>query len=259
MKIATWNVNSVNVRLPNILKYLNDYQPDILCLQELKCSEDKYPLHDFVSAGYHSIQACQKTYNGVSIISKNQGLDCHNNPVALNDDEMRSISATYGDIRVINFYVVNGQSIGSEKYVHKLKWLERASQYIKEQLNIHRKLVIVGDFNIVPNENDASNFSANDILCSDKEREALQVILDQGLIDLYKPEDNVSPYTWWDYRGGAFHKDIGYRIDLLLGSSTLFGELEHYEVHRETRHKSWCPDQPKTSDHAPVMITLKTI
>ena len=120
MKIATWNVNSVNVRLPNILQYLRDYQPDILCLQELKCSEDKYPLQEFLSAGYHSIQACQKTYNGVSIISKFQGTEFQKNPVAIDYDEMRSISATFGDLRVINFYVVNGQSIGSEKYAHKL-------------------------------------------------------------------------------------------------------------------------------------------
>ena len=256
MKIATWNVNSVNVRLPNILKYLKDYQPDILCLQELKCSEDKYPLEDFVAEGYHSIQACQKTYNGVSIISKSQGMDYHNNPVAVNENEMRSISATFGDLRVINFYVVNGQSIGSDKYIHKLKWLEKARKYIKEQLSSYRKLVVVGDFNIVPNENDASNFSPNDILCSDKERRALQAILDLGLTDCYKPQDNVSPYTWWDYRAGAFHRDIGYRIDLLLGSPLLLKDLQHYEVHRDTRHKSWCPEQPKTSDHAPVMITL---
>ena len=256
MKIVTWNVNSVNVRLPNILKYLKDYQPDVLCLQELKCSEDKYPLQEFVSAGYHSMQACQKTYNGVSIISKSQGTDRQNNPVALNDDEMRSIAATFGELRVVNFYVVNGQSIGSEKYIHKLKWLENARNYIEDQLSTYRKLVVVGDFNIVPNENDASNFSSDDILCSDKERRALQAILDLGLIDCYKPQDNVSPYTWWDYRAGAFHRDIGYRIDLLLGSSALFKELQHYEVHRETRHKSWCPEQPKTSDHAPVMITL---
>ena len=256
MKIVTWNVNSVNVRLPNILKYLRDYQPDILCLQELKCTEDKYPLEDFVAEGYHSIQACQKTYNGVSIISKSQGMDYHNNPVAVNDSEMRSISATFGDMRVINFYVVNGQSIGSDKYIHKLKWLENARKYIKDQLTSYRKLVVVGDFNIVPNENDASNFSSNDILCSEKERKALQAILDLGLTDCYKAQDNVSPYTWWDYRGGAFHRDIGYRIDLLLGSSALLKELKHYEVHRETRHKSWCPEQPKTSDHAPVMITL---
>ena len=256
MKIATWNVNSVNVRLPNILKYLKDYQPDILCLQELKCSEDKYPLEEFVSAGYHSIQACQKTYNGVSIISKSQSIDFHNNPVVLKEGEMRSISATFGDLRVVNFYVVNGQSIGSEKYIHKLKWLESARRYIKEQLSSYRKLVVVGDFNIVPNENDAFNFSSNDILCSDKERRALQDILDLGLTDCYKPQDNVSPYTWWDYRAGAFHRDIGYRIDLLLGSPKLFKELQNYEVHRETRHKSWCPEQPKTSDHAPVMITL---
>ena len=134
MKIATWNVNSVNVRLPNILKYLKDYQPDILCLQELKCSEDKYPFEDFVAEGYHSIQACQKTYNGVSIISKFQGMDWENNPVALNDGEMRSISATFDDLRVVNLYVVNGQAIGSEKYTHKLKWLENARKYIKDQL-----------------------------------------------------------------------------------------------------------------------------
>ena len=103
MKFTTWNVNSVNVRLPNILKYLKDYQPDILCLQELKCSEDKYPLEDFVSAGYYSIQVCQKTYNGVSIISKSQSMDPHNNPVAAKEGEMRSISATFGDLRVVNF------------------------------------------------------------------------------------------------------------------------------------------------------------
>ena len=176
--------------------------------------------------------------------------------MAINNDEMRSISATFDDLRVINFYVVNGQSIGSEKYIHKLNWLKIAHQYIKQQLNSYHNLVVVGDFNIVPNENDASNFSSEDILCSDKEREALQAILDLGLIDCYKPQDNVSPYTWWDYRAGAFHRDIGYRIDLLLGSSKLIKELQNYEVHRETRHKSWCPEQPKTSDHAPVMITL---
>ena len=142
------------------------------------------------------------------------------------------------------------------KYIHKLKWLEKARKYIREQSSFHPNLVVVGDFNLVPNENDASNFSPNDILCSDKERKALQAILTPGLTDCYKPQDNVSPYTWWDYRAGAFHKDIGYRIDLLLGSPSLLKELQHYEVHRDTRHKSWCPEQPKTSDHAPVMITL---
>ena len=146
--------------------------------------------------------------------------------------------------------------MSSDKYIHKLKWLEKARKYIKEQLSAYRKLVVVGDFNIVPNENDASNFSPNDILCSDRERKALQAILDLGLTDCYKPQDNVSPYTWWDYRAGAFHRDIGYRIDLLLGSSLLLKDLQHYEVHRDTRHKSWCSEQPKTSDHAPVMITL---
>ena len=216
MNIVTWNVNSVNVRLPNILKYLNDYQPDILCLQELKCSSDKYPLQAFIDSGYESIQSCQKTYNGVSILSKIKPKDIEINPVMINKDEMRSISGTYDGIRVINFYVVNGQSIGSDKYKHKMKWLKKAYTYISKQLQTHNKLVVVGDFNIVPSESDAHNFSANDILCSDDERGALQDIIDLGLVDCFRPEADSSPYTWWDYRAGAFHRDIGYRIDLLL-------------------------------------------
>ena len=256
MDIVTWNVNSVNVRLPNILKYLNDFQPDILCLQELKCTYDKYPLQAFIDSGYESIQSCQKTYNGVSILSKIKPKDIEINPVMINKDEMRSISGTYDGIRVINFYVVNGQSIGSDKYKHKMKWLKKAYTYISKQLQTHNKLVVVGDFNIVPSESDAHNFSANDILCSDDERGALQDIIDLGLVDCFRPEADSSPYTWWDYRAGAFHRDIGYRIDLLLASKPLFKDLKNYQVHRETRHKSWCSAQPKTSDHAPVMITV---
>ena len=254
MKVVTWNVNSINVRLPNVLKYLTDYQPDVLCLQELKCLSDKYPLDALKEAGYFSAQSCQKTYNGVSIISKVQGEDLIDNPVNISSDEKRSIAGTYNDVRVINFYVVNGQSINSDKYQHKLKWLEKARQYIADQLKKYPKLVVVGDFNIVPNESDASNFSSDEILCSDKERSALQSLFDLGLIDCYTHVDKESPFTWWDYRGGAFHRDIGYRIDLLLASPDAHKLLKRYEVHKDTRHKSWCPEQPKTSDHAPVMI-----
>ena len=256
MKVVTWNVNSVNVRLPNILKYLSDYKPDVLCLQELKCMSDKYPLDALRESGYHSVQSCQKTYNGVSIISKIKGEDVIENPVNIVADEKRSIVGTYNGVRIINFYVVNGQAIGSDKYEHKLKWLSKAKQYIKEQLKIYPNLIVLGDFNIVPDEIDARNFSPEDILCSDKEREALRSILDLGLVDCYEPVDEESPYTWWDYRGGAFHRDIGYRIDLLLASKTSHIGLNSYEVHRDTRHKSWCKEQPKTSDHAPVMIEI---
>ena len=256
MKIVTWNVNSINVRLPNILKYLNDYKPDVLCLQELKCMPEKYPLDALKEFGYHSVQSCQKTYNGVSIISKIKGEDVIENPVNIVADEKRSIVGTYNGIRIINFYVVNGQAIGSDKYEHKLKWLSKAKQYIKEQLKIYPNLIVLGDFNIVPDESDATKFSPEDILCSDKEREALRSILDLGLVDCYEPVDEESPYTWWDYRAGAFHRDIGYRIDLLLASRPSHIGLKSYEVHRDTRHKSWCPEQPKTSDHAPVMIEI---
>ena len=256
MKIVTWNVNSINVRLPNILKYLKDYQPDILCLQELKCMDEKYPLDEIKDAGYYTVQSCQKTYNGVSIISKIQGKEIIDNPVNIFHDEKRSIAGTYNGTRVINFYVVNGQAINSDKYQHKLKWLLKAKQYISDQLKRYPKLIIVGDFNIVPNESDASNFSSEDILCSDKERNALQSLFELGLIDCYKHVNDESPYTWWDYRGGAFHRDIGYRIDLLLASRETHKLLKRYEVHKDTRHKSWCPEQPKTSDHAPVMIEI---
>tara|TARA_B100000965_G_C19550666_1_gene739844 strand:- start:232 stop:1002 length:771 start_codon:yes stop_codon:yes gene_type:complete len=254
MKIVTWNVNSVNVRLPNILKYLEDFQPDILCLQELKCLEEKYPIENFNDIGYKSIQSCQKTYNGVSIISKSQPTDVQYNPVCIDKEEKRSIAATYNDVRVINFYVVNGQSVDSDKYKHKLKWLKKSESYIKEQLAKYPKLIVLGDFNIVPNESDAYEFSPDSILCSAKERKALQSILNLGLKDCFSPNDDESPYTWWDYRGGAFHRDLGFRIDLLLASKDLNRQIIKYEVHKETRHKSWCATQPKTSDHAPVMI-----
>ena len=219
MKIVTWNVNSINVRLPNILKYLNEYKPDVLCLQELKCMSDKYPFDALKDSGYHTVQSCQKTYNGVSIISKTKGEDVLENPVNIIADEKRSIVGTYNGVRIINFYVVNGQAINSDKYVHKLKWLKIAKQFIKEQMKVYSNLIVLGDFNIVPDESDATNFSPQDILCSDKEREALRSILDLGLVDCYEHVDEESPYTWWDYRGGAFHRDIGYRIDLLLASN----------------------------------------
>jgi exodeoxyribonuclease-3 len=217
---------------------------------------DKYPQDALKEFGYHSVQSCQKTYNGVSIISQIKGEDVIENPVNIDADEKRSIVGTYNGVRVINFYVVNGQAIGSDKYEHKLKWLSKAKQYIKEQLDIYPNLIVLGDFNIVPDESDASNFSPEDILCSDKEREALRAILDLGLVDCYEPVFEESPYTWWDYRGGAFHRDIGYRIDLILASKSSHIELKSYKVHRDTRHKSWCKEQPKTSDHAPVMIEI---
>ena len=201
MKVVTWNVNSINVRLPNILKYLDDYQPDVLCLQELKCMSDKYPFDALKEAGFFTEQACQKTYNGVSIISKVKGDEVTDNPVYISTDEKRSIAGTYDGVRIINFYVVNGQAINSDKYEHKLKWLLKAKQYITNQLEIYPKLIVVGDFNIVPNESDASNFSSEDILCSDKERNALQSLLDLGLKDCYTNVDEESPFTWCDYRG----------------------------------------------------------
>ncbi|MEL0172754.1 MAG: exodeoxyribonuclease III, partial [Gammaproteobacteria bacterium] len=163
---------------------------------------------------------------------------------------------TFQGIRIINFYVVNGQAIGSDKYKYKLEWLKKAKAYLKNQLSKNKDLVLVGDFNIVPSELDAHNFSSKDILCSDEERKSLKDILRLGLNDSFRTKADETPYTWWDYRAGAFHRDIGYRIDLILTTNSLYNGIKSYEVHRDTRHKSWCSEQPKTSDHAPVMITL---
>ena len=254
MLVSTWNVNSVNVRLPNILQYLDQYKPDVLCLQELKCTEDKYPDEHFKEVGYASSQACQKTYNGVSILSKCPQHDIDYNPVHLNPDEMRSIAATINKIRIINFYVVNGQGIDSDKYTYKLDWLREAKKFIKSEVKSYKKVIVLGDFNIAPNKVDSYDQNYQELLCSEQERKALKEITNLGLTDCYQPENELSPFTWWDYRGGNFYKDIGFRIDLILASKPVHSMIKHYGVHRDTRHKSWCNQQPKTSDHAPVFI-----
>ena len=176
MIISTWNVNSIKVRLPNVLQYLAEYEPDILVLQETKSIDLNFPEDEIQSCGYNSYYCGQKTYNGVAILSKGKCLDVELNPVAIDEEEVRTISCTYNNLRVLNVYVVNGKSVGSDKYQHKLKWLKKLNNYCKSSLTEFKNFVVLGDFNIAPTDNDVFDIEStkDQILCSVDEEEIFQ-------------------------------------------------------------------------------------
>jgi len=179
--------------------------------------------------------------------------------VSTDENEMRSISAIYNGIRIVNLYVVNGQNVGTPKYAYKLKWLKKLISYTKKELEKSNDLILLGDFNIAPTDNDVFDveITHDEILCSSKERELLATLLSLGLHDLFNDYDYPpQTFTWWDYRGGAFQRNIGYRIDLILGSKSVKKRCLEYFIDKKTRHKSWCLAEPRTSDHAPVRVLL---
>jgi len=260
MILSTWNVNSIKVRLPAIIQYLNEQTPDVLVLQETKCLDDNFPSNELMDVGYHSLYCGQKTYNGVAILSKKKLDNVALNPVNTEEGEMRSIAASYGDVRILNLYVVNGQSIGTPKFKYKIKWFKKLLDYTNIEIKKHKDMVIMGDFNIAPNDDDVFDVkaTANQVLCTSQERSLLTDLLSQGFYDLFL--DFTFPpktFTWWDYRGGAFHRNIGYRIDLILGTKSIKQKCHDYIIDKETRHKSWCLLEPRTSDHAPCRVILK--
>ena len=259
MIIATWNVNSIKVRLHAVLQYLSEESPDVLVLQETKSIDDNFPLEAFTDIGYHVIFCGQKTYNGVAIISVLPAEDIHYNPVKTNESEMRSISAVYAGIRIVNLYVVNGQNVDTPKYDYKIKWLKKLLAYSKKELSLNQNMLLLGDFNIAPTDDDVfdADVTKDEILCSDKERDMLSKLLALGFHDLFYDYDFPSQtFTWWDYRGGAFQRNIGYRIDLLLASDQVRSRCTNYFIDKKTRHKSWCVNEPRTSDHVPVRVLL---
>ncbi len=251
MKIATWNVNSLNVRLPHVLQWLADQQPDIVALQETKVIDEKFPHSSLAEAGYQAIYSGQKTYNGVALLAKTVAHDIVTDIPQLNDPQRRIIAATYDNLRVINLYVPNGASVDSEKYHYKLDWLVKVTDYINEQIQQYPKLVILGDFNIAPDERDVHDPIAwqGCVLVSPRERQALQTLLGLGLNDAYRllyPEQ--IDYSWWDYRQAAFRRNRGLRIDLILLSKALMNVCQAVAIDKTPR--SW--EQP--SDHTPVMV-----
>ena len=250
MKIATWNVNSLKVRLPQVLDWLAGSQADILCLQETKTTDENFPAGEIEAAGYHVVFSGQKTYNGVAIISKQAAGDIITDVPGLDDPQRRILGASIDGIRVLNLYVVNGQEVGSDKYAHKLHWLEKVTDHIGEQLQQFERFVVLGDFNIAPDDRDVYDPDAwhERILCSTPEREALQKIQQLGLADTFRLfAQEEQSYSWWDYRAAAFRRNRGLRIDLVLASKALADSCRACTIDREPRRLE------RPSDHTPVV------
>jgi exodeoxyribonuclease-3 len=250
MKIATWNVNSLKVRLPHVLDWLVAAQPDVLCLQETKTTDENFPVEAIETTGYHSVYSGQKTYNGVAILSRTPAEDILTDIPGLDDPQRRILGATIGGVRVLNLYVVNGQEVGSEKYTHKLLWLEKVAEHVREQLVKHVDFVTLGDFNIAPEDRDVHDPDAwhERILCSTPERDALQKLLELGLVDTFRLFDQeAGSFSWWDYRAAAFRRNMGLRIDLILASRSLADSCIACNIDKEPRRLE------RPSDHTPVV------
>jgi exodeoxyribonuclease-3 len=250
MKIATWNVNSLKVRLPHVLDWLDASNADILCLQETKTTDEYFPAAELEAAGYHVAFSGQKTYNGVAIISKEKPENIITDVHGLEDPQRRILGATIDGVRVLDLYVVNGQEVGSDKYAHKLHWLEKVTDHISEQLQDHERFIVLGDFNIAPEDRDVYDPEAwhERILCSTPERDALQKILDLGLADTFRLfEQEEKSYSWWDYRAAGFRRNRGLRIDLVLASRALADSCVTCTIDKEPRRLE------RPSDHTPVI------
>ena len=249
MKISTWNVNSLRVRIEHVCDWLQQNQPDVLALQELKITNDLFPHERIAACGYRAVANGQKTYNGVAILSREEPVDLVNELPDFEDQQRRVLAATIGDYRVINLYVPNGQTVGSDKYDYKLNWLDALHDFLREQISMFSNLVVLGDFNIAPDDRDVHDPEGwkGNVLVSDKERDALKKILDLGMVDTFRQfeqADNI--FSWWDYRAGAFRRNRGLRIDLVLASESLAGKCLSCDVDIEPRTLE------RPSDHAPV-------
>jgi exodeoxyribonuclease-3 len=255
VKIASWNVNSLKVRLPQVLAWSRAMQPDIVALQETKLTDDRFPESELLEAGYSSVFSGQKTYNGVAILSREPAGDTLTDIPGLEDHQRRILAATIGGVRVVNLYVVNGSEVGSEKFDYKMHWLGRVTDWLAEELRQHQELVVVGDFNIAPDDRDVHDPEAwhEKILCSTPEREALRRILDLGLHDTFRLFDQgEGVFSWWDYRMNMFKRKMGLRIDLVLASKAMADRCAASYVDIEPRR------QERPSDHAPVVAEFST-
>lgn len=251
MKIASWNVNSLRVRLPQLLDWLATHQPDILALQETKLPDAQFPRAEIEAAGYQVRHAGQKTYNGVALLSRTapDGEVLTDLP-GLDDPQRRVLGVGFGGLYVLNLYVPNGQEVGSDKYAYKLDWLEKLQAFVEAQLTRTPRLVVLGDFNIAPDERDVYDPVAweNSVLFSPPERAAFQRLLGAGLVDTFRLfEQPEKTYSWWDYRMNAFRRNIGLRIDHILASRPLADHCSASGIDKDTRRLE------RPSDHAPVI------
>ncbi len=250
MRIATWNVNSLKVRLPQVLDWLAERQPDVLALQETKLTDENFPVADLLAAGYQPLYSGQKTYNGVAILSRDPATDVLRDIPGLEDPQRRILIASVGPLRIVNLYVVNGQEVGSDKYHHKLGWLAAVTAHMETELAAHSHVAVVGDFNIAPEDRDVHDPEAwrERILCSTPEREALGRMAALGLEDTFRRfQQEPDSFSWWDYRAAAFRRNLGLRIDLILASRRLAEACTACYVDSAPRRLE------RPSDHAPVV------
>jgi exodeoxyribonuclease-3 len=253
VKLATWNVNSLKVRLPHLIAWLARQSPDVVCLQETKLRDENFPLLELGAAGYQAVFSGQKTYNGVAILSRHPMLDVSTGIPEFSDEQKRVIAATVAGIRTVCVYVPNGQTVGSEKYDYKLRWLAAFRAWMSTQLESQPRVAVLGDFNIAPANEDVHDpqLWEGKVLFSEREREAFQALIALGLKDGFRlftqPEKS---FTWWDYRVNAFKRNMGLRIDHILLSPQLAGRCTSAAIDTEPRKLE------RPSDHAPVIAEL---
>ncbi|MCX7265571.1 MAG: exodeoxyribonuclease III [Limnohabitans sp.] len=257
MKLATWNVNSLTVRLPQVLEWLQSQEAngpiDVLALQELKMSDDKFPADAFTQIGYHAQWFGQKTYNGVALISRTQGAAVVKNIPDFQDDMSRVIAATYGDVRVIGAYFPNGQAPDSDKFAYKMRWLDALREWVKAEMTQHPQLVLMGDYNITFDDLDVWDpvALAGTIHCTPQERAQLQALVDLGLHDSFRLfAQTEKSFSWWDYRDFGFRRNRGLRIDHILISQALKEKASACVIDKLPRKNE------RPSDHTPVVLSL---
>ncbi len=257
MQLATWNVNSLKVRLPHLLDWLAQHQVDIVCLQETKLTDDKFPVAELEAAGYRSHFTGQKTYNGVAVLLRAattpEAADVQAGIPGFDDEQKRVLSVTVGDLRVVCAYVPNGQAVGTDKYAYKLRWLGALRDWLSSELAARPQLALLGDFNIAPEDRDVHDPAVwkDQVLFSEPEKAAFRELVALGLTDSFRLfEQPERSFTWWDYRMLAFRRKMGLRIDHILLSAPLVPRCTACTIDIEPRKR----EQP--SDHAPVIATL---
>jgi exodeoxyribonuclease-3 len=253
MKLATWNVNSLAVRLPHLLQWLQSEQPDAMVLQETKLTDDKFPQQALADAGWQAAWFGQRTYNGVAILARLPIEQVQRNIPGLDDEQARVITATVAGMRVVGAYVPNGQTPGSDKFAYKLRWLQALQGWLRDEILRHPRLVLMGDFNIAPEDQDVHDpvAWAGQILCTDEERAHFRSLLSLGLVDAFRLfEQPPRTWSWWDYRNLAFRKNQGLRIDHILVSEALRPLVTACRVDKAPRRLE------RPSDHAPVVLEI---
>jgi exodeoxyribonuclease-3 len=253
VKIATWNVNSLRVRLPHLLDWLAANRPDAMCLQETKCDEATFPAAELRAAGYCSLHHGQRTYNGVAILARADAVEVCRGIPEFADEQSRVIAADVGGMRLVSVYVPNGQSVGSDKYDYKLRWMQALAAWLEAELARNPRLAVLGDFNVAPEERDVHDPAAwaGQVLFSEPERDALRRLFALGFADAFRLfEQPERSYTWWDYRMLAFRRKMGLRIDHVLLSPELARACTACTIDLAPRRLE------RPSDHAPVVCEL---